>query len=186
MSVQANTPTGTCKYCQSDFPLPGIQRDYCNEECLYRDKGEKALNTVHNEHTVCSTCGRIRAEVTPPKPDEAFAIDNAYGGAYFSDHDTVSFEAFGQEESAKASVGFRKATVHEQDGACVCGTLERTGDGHFDILHNLETFDTLLRIHQRIKDAAIDGQREDWPSKAELFKTYRETEDLAYSVGKAL
>jgi hypothetical protein len=63
---------------------------------------------------------------------------------------------------------------------------KRTGDGHFDVLGAIETDAILLRLRQRIKEAAIDGQREDWPSKGDLLRHYEQTEDLAYSIGASL
>lgn len=187
MSVKSTTSTGTCGYCSDEYLIANsVKGSYCSTECYHKHRGEKALNTFRWDHRKCSTCGRIRAEVEPPKPDEGFAVDGqAYDSAWHVEDGVVHYESFGQDESAEAAIGFRTATVNEEEG-CVCGTLERTGDGHFDVLHNVETFQTLLRVHKRIKEAAIDGQREDWPSKAALFRNLRESNDLAYSVGKAL
>ena len=183
--MQGHYAKTECEYCEGEY-TEGFNEDYCSEQCFFSRKGEKALNTIHNDHTKCSTCGRPRAEIELPKPDELFAIEYTYGSAYHLDDGEVSYEAFGQSESAKAAIGFRLSTENEDGGACLCGTIEKTGDGHFDLLGPIETEAILIRISERIKEAAIDGQREDWPSKGELLSTYEETEDLAYSVGVSL
>lgn len=189
MSVSSDSSNRyQCKVCKDSYEAGegGPERDLCSTRCYHRNQGEKALRTVYNDHTLCSTCGRKRAEVTLPKPDEAFAIDESYDAAWNVVDGQVTYENYGQQESAKASIGFRLPTIHEVDGHCRCGTMEKTGDGHFDVLGPVETDFILIQLRNRIKEAAIEGQRETWPSKGEMLRTFEETGDLEYSVGVSL
>jgi len=190
MSVSSDTTRQyQCNVCKTRYEA-GDGYDHaeniCSEWCYLKDKGQRALHHVQNDHRHCSSCGKQRATVELPKPDEAFAIDESYDGAFCVDDGEVTYEAFGQTESAKAAIGFRYPTPAEKDGSCECGQISRTGDGHFDVLGAIETDAILLRLRKRIKEAAIDGQREDWPSKGDLLRHYEQTEDLAYAVGASL
>jgi len=175
-----------CAECGECYEPPAVEGSFCSEYCYHIHNGNSALNTVKNDHTKCSSCGRVRATVELPKPEEAFAVEEAYDGAYHVDSGEVTYDAFGQEESAKAAIGFRHPTTNEDGEACKCGTIARTGEGHFDVLGAIETDAILLRLRKRIKEAAIDGQREDWPSKGDLLRHYEQTGDLAYAVGASL
>jgi len=179
-----DNPHGTCLHCGEQFTLPGVDRDYCSERCYHTKQGAKALNTIRTDHTVCSSCGRIRASTEPPKPEEHFA--DKYGGAYNTVDGDVTYDAFGQAESQQAAIGFRYPTDAESHGTCACGTMDKQGDGHFDVLHTVATEAYLLRLRDRIKEAAIDGQRETWPSRGVLLRVFRDTQDLEYAVGRAL
>jgi len=182
MSVQSATQT-TCSYCgetTEDYFSPG----YCSEQCYFREKGEKALNTVRTDHTRCSSCGRIRATTSPPKPEEAFAT--VVDGAFNRVDGDVTYDAFGQDESQQAAIGFRHPTDAEEQGICECGTMGKQGEGHFDVLNGVATDAYLLRLRDQIKEACIEGQRETWPARGDLLRIYHDTQDLEYAVGRAL
>jgi len=102
-----------CAVCGDETENP-IEGSFCSERCYHTKQGEKALNTVRTDHTVCSTCGRIRALTEPPKPEDAFAT--VVDGAFNSVGGVVTYDSFGQDESQQAAIGFRYPTDAEEQG----------------------------------------------------------------------
>jgi len=171
-----------CGYCEEDFEPPAVSGSFCSADCMYRSRGERALNQIRQDHRLCISCGRQLKTISEP-PDETLRDIN---GA----------------ESTRALVGFQYRTPAADFGevthegahqhseitrtgtVCSCGVTDQREASPTlreielaDVLANL--FKTLYRLWD---ERAIDRR----PDKDAYFAGYKETEDFSYAVGKSL
>lgn len=179
----------SCAHCDGERqPNATVKGSFCSRECWYKHKGRKALNTIQFDHTVCGTCGRVRATVENPRPEgQKWYLEQPKDGTftYNPESDSVDFETWGQTETIEAAIGRRYSTPNEQGGACKCGTIS-TVEAH-DILRNIELDKVLVRLFKRLREKERDGELSNTPDKDSLFSAFKESNgDFAYAAGRAL
>lgn len=181
MSI-CKTTTAKCKYCGSEideFYSPG----YCSKGCYYSYKGEKALKTLQFDHTICGTCGRVRAEVETP-PADYIDPDRSIDGNFAITEQGLEYISFGQEITDKAIIGYRYPTESEHEGSCRCGTISKSDA--YDPLRGIETSKVLANILQRLREKEREGSINSRPDKDRLLRGYKQSGDFAYAVGMSL
>lgn len=174
----------TCKTCGTDYEH-GLNGAYCSSDCFHRQKGKNILRDLKHDHTVCGSCGRVRAEVITPKPKEAFAIDWSYDSGYEAHADgSSSFVNWGQEESHKSAIGFRIPTENEPDGCCKCGTIGKQDTHRF--LRDVEPERVCTLIYNRVRELYESEAIDRNPDESILRRTYQQESDMALAVGRSL
>jgi len=187
MSTQSQATTDDCKHCGDEidvFYTPG----YCSDECFYTFKGEKALNQVESDHTVCATCGSVIKTIEKPPQGVTVNIPP-------SDHK----QSNGLTENVL--IGYQDETVHTRryhdaqgNGtqaifytrwSCDCGAVDP--NQRDDILEQVDLKKTVTNICERLYELcekdAIGGS---FSHKRFLERFDKEERNWAESVGYGL
>jgi len=204
-------PTGTCFECRDEFELPGYNKDCCSEDCYYKHKGEMKLNLLRYDHRLCASCGRWLKEVAEPPEgwveDCHSIVEHAldHGGEISGDGGELVLDitecATTRRTAAECVVGFQTRTenaeivekefsketfqkVYQMGTGCVCGTTDtRTTDA---ALQGIELATVLANYVHRFRELEREGQLDQRINKEAFFNSYKESENIPYSLGKAL
>lgn len=169
MSVRTTTPesdTCACPGCDAEFTIPNAVRgSYCSAACADRHDGQRFLEHLRRDHTVCWSCLRPRKTVERPTAEARRGLDPV---------------------TDDALVGFEYLTEHADRGQygveCTCGAVDHDIDG-YDRRDGAPYHWHLLRI---VEEMAAQGQHDKTFDLPAFADTYWETDDLALAVGRAL
>lgn len=175
-SPSSVTPDVTCAYCGgARDPYDSIEGSYCSERCYYRERGERILNQIEANHTLCATCfGKIKD--IEPIPDSYCEYADGY------QHKTEQTEHVIDEFSGPGETNHR---IQSTRWGCDCGCVNPR-DVHAEIQNaNLKTciencLYALYYLHER---GAIPFP----PSRQDYFDALRKHwRDAAYAIGRAV
>lgn len=185
MSVDT-TPTEQqhvqCGDCGETFPQRlAVDGAYCSRECYYRAKGTGVLQSITDDHKVCSTCfARLKEIEQPPER----ATDAAVG---FEHPTTNATRADGAPHPADVDdLGVLRPTPSTHTPlACECGAID---NGRDETLERVEGAAVVLNLWGELARRYARGELDHAPSKERLFDGLREMgeRDWAYAIGYSL
>ena len=159
--------TQHCHYCGGEYEY-GYDGQYCSEECLISQQGEKALRNIKHDHRFCSTCYKPLKVVYRP-----------------DDRDTPELrkKALIIRESF---VGFQDFTEHVEHGnygiECSCGNVD-----HYhceEAFRDGQPYEWYLKL--AFEKFHQEGQMDDRFDLRVFADTFWHTDDFELAVGKAL
>lgn len=181
MSVQRQSTTETCKYCDNrihDYFSPG----YCSPLCYYKYHGQKLLNTIQHDHRWCTNCGRRLKEVEAPTQEQLKAIDGLYS--------TKALEDGGGYQYRTPNAGVGEITIQSERGERVTtGTIcDKCGNTSHHTEFPEDRDRHLLEYGERILSTLEDKEQEHNKdiSRSVFFDMLLDTEDLVFALGKAV
>lgn len=204
--------TGTCFECGTEFELPGYDKDYCSADCRHQHKGEKAVNTLKHDHRLCATCGRWLKDIERPTEEWAETHASVFESVLDTGGELHNVESVGLALDATDAGGKRSTSVDAVIGyqygtenavtvekerqiddfraqyslgiGCVCGTTDPSESD--EILQEIELATVLANYVTVFRALEREGQLDQRIDKDRFFRTYKESRDLEYSLGKAL
>jgi len=209
MSTRPKQATKTCKECETTYDTGyGF---FCGERCYYTHKGEKALNNLKHDHRLCANCGSWLKQVSRPTDEwrqlkgsalqvalENGGILTKANGKQILDYTDVADVGVIPVDSV---CGFEHATEHAENVhkefqideyrstfgtglGCKCGVTDpRDID---ETLRKIELASVLANYVLVFREFYQEGQIDQQISKKQFFNTFKESQDIEYSLGKAL
>ena len=176
----------TCGQCgEKCDPMTTVAGAFCSERCLYRHRGQKAIQRIVSDHRWCATCFRQIKTVHRPPESELVELDVP-------------------KHIRKAFVGFQYRTDHAVNGvdckedpdlmgrrieytrtSCECGAVDPS-DRH-EILRDLDTEETIQMLWKCLVRLEKHGTIQKRPNKQAYLDALRDSEfDWPYAIGRAL
>lgn len=212
MLATPQTEVPTCAQCGNwRNPNKDYKGSFCNIQCWYAHKGEKALNIPAHDHRLCVSCGRWLKEINRPNQEwkelKASAVETAldHGGKLISEGGELVLDATEcptvRTTAADAVVGFQTRTgnaevvekefqvddyqrTYATGTGCTCGMTDtRFRD---ETLQGIELATVLANYVLVFRELEREGQLDKRISKDTFFQTYKDSRDLEYALGKAI
>jgi len=169
MSIRTIVPeSDTCAFpdCDTEFRIPNAVRgSYCSADCADRHAGQRFLEHLRRDHTVCWSCWRRRKELEHPTDEARRSLDPV---------------------TDDALVGFEYLTRHADQGEhgveCTCGAVDHDIDG-YDRRADAPYHWLLLRY---VEQTRAEGQHDKDLDLATLADVLWENDDLELAVGRAI
>jgi len=158
MSTTTDVPKNTCEHCGDVHPVnelfqPDTHGNYCDKECYFTHKGEKALNQIESDHTVCASCHKtIKSIEKPPKgttlnippADHKQATQTTSNVLIGYQYQTESTERYADGK------GEGPTAVFYTRWSCECGTVDP--NERDDILEAVDLQATVKNLCKRLYD----------------------------------
>lgn len=197
MSATTHTPSNTCGYRDCETTVASrdaVEGSYCSSGCYYREQGARLLAHIDHRHELCGTCFRVTKDIERPPAEYMRTHFSESGGGYTRrkgaewSHDSSSwtFEAFNQELTREAVIGFATPTEHAEHGDyglhCRCGAIDHDIDDQH--VRDTEPWEWWLQL---ATEYLVEiGARNTTLEAATVGHAYYRTGDLRYAVGLAL
>lgn len=188
MSTSPDRPqSDTCGYCDGEFSLPNTRPNHCDDNCFYRDKGAKALNQLHSDHRVCSTCYGLVKDVEPakqhwtPGPDHQTRTDSgpkdiSDGLQYPTNRTVWAVDETDQSEYLR---------IERTRWGCVCGAVNPRHE--IAEIQAVDPTKTIRNLWYALVDAFERGAIEEEPRKEPYLEAFKPPwRGAEYAIGKSL
>jgi len=190
MSTTENTPiVETCEQCEDSFEVHDSPRpNHCSDECYYTDKGDKALNQIESDHTVCASCHtRIKTIEKPPKGTTVNIPPSDHEQATQTTSNVLIGYQYQTEDTRKYddAQGDGATAVFYTRWSCECGTVDP--NQRDDILEAVDLKATIKNLCERLYDLSRQDAIGGSFSHTRFLEAFQKDErNWAYATGFGL
>ena len=208
--MSQSSRTFDCHRCNESFER-GFDRQYCSEECFFREKGEGILQQIEQDHRICNTCYRPMRTIDKPSSDwiekaeshiqaameagaELVSADQSYSSDFggvkvHSELDYTPVSGGKRRIHAQAVIGHQYPTEHTlkttEGWACQCGNTDHRH--HEDAIVDSDVESVITFLYFALQQLHREGHISQSPARSELFEGLREHwKDWEYAVGRCL